>query len=144
MTSPQRVDEQRIDPPVRRHRFVREGMGPLTCETCRKWFASCTHQGHPDATPWLIFDERAIEIVRTSRLAARLPQVTLRHSLRGWVTDNRGLALTIAAHHHTRGLNYDLSDRTWATVTLLTLADDRGPGLPTAALDAARLILRLA
>lgn len=131
------------DPRVTLHHFSQIGVWPVTCETCdRGWFASHLPPDYPGGATWLIYDARAIEIVRTSRLAARLPQVALRNDRRGWVTDNRGLALTIAAHHHARGLAYDVSDRTWTTLTLLTLAADRDPGLPNAALDAARLILR--
>lgn len=124
------------------HRFVDRHPWPVACADCRDaWFAKALPHDDDTVVRWLVHDERAIEIVRTSRLAARVRQVTLRHEQRGWVTDQRGLTLVVAAHHHTRGLAYDLTEDTWATVTLLTLNDDRGPGLPLGALDAARLIL---
>ena len=124
------------------HRFTAQSPWPVTCADCgHAWFASQLPPDYPGGAAWLVHDERAVEVVRTSRLAARVRQVTLRHEQRGWVTDQRGLVLAVAAHHHERGLPYDLTEDTWATVTLLTLNDDRGPGIPTGALDAARLIL---
>lgn len=124
------------------HRFVDRVSWPVTCADCRDaWFAKALPHDTGTGTRWLVHDERAVEVVRTSRLAARVRQVTLRREQRGWVTCQRGLVLVVAAHHHVRGLPYDLTDDTWVTVTLLTLHDDRGPGIPGGVLDAARLLL---
>lgn len=141
MTRPKFIRQHRLDPPDTLHRFVDRHPWPVTCADCRDaWFAKALPDEHGIGTRWLVHDERAVEVVRTSRLAARVPQVTLRHEHRGWVTCQRGLVLVVAAHHHVRGLPY-VTDDAWAKVTLLTLYDDRGPGLPTAVLDAARLML---
>lgn len=125
------------------HRFITQPPWPVTCADCGNTrFAGVLHRDYDIGVRWVIHDQRAIEIVRTGRPAQRLTSnVLLRRDPVGWVVDLRGLALVVAAHHHTRGQAYDVGDPTWIKVVLLTLHDEWDPRIPSAVTDAARLIL---
>lgn len=131
------------------HDVVLQPTWGVTCGTCRNQRLATPHYAGPPTVGWDLLDRRAAHLARTGVLAPWVKQTRWVHrekdTREGWAGDftgSRGLMLALVAHHHQRGLRFQIDKQVWEAVAFLTALGDHG-GF-SEAWDSARLVLATA